>query len=298
LPSAGQPLRQRAEKCRIAQDGAGLAKLVESSAEKRQSSIVHVAPHQQHSLETAALGLPDRHRKLCRMVEQHRRVAFCCREVAHPERYRARRTGQRVTQRNCVIACPRTLNRPLDGARGLVRKSVKPENHRKDNFSRDPLVPHKADHVRAVQRVDITAQHALNVAPGIGLISHVKPDRGKHSIGNQPSGRVGPSCGETAEPFSKGQRSPVLPAAHSLRPQPPKGPQLIFGIFKTVCERESAYPGRAGLTRRTPCMKQRQAKCRLELHLAARILVRSGGDVGERFFDAPAAFVEQGQLTP
>jgi hypothetical protein len=45
-------------------------------------------------------------------------------------------------------------------------------------------------------------------------------------------------------------------------------------------------------------MKQRQAERRLKLHLAAHVSVRSGGDAGERFFDAPAAFVEQRQLTP
>src|SRR5262249_22987347 len=150
LPSVRQALRQCAEKCRIAQDGAGLAHLADGSAEKLQSSMVTAALDQQHSLEAAAFRLPDCHPKLCRVVEQHRHVAFRCREVADPERNRPRRSSQRVTQRNCVIASPSALNRPLDGAHGLVRKSLKPQDHRKNNFSCDPLIPNKADHMRSM----------------------------------------------------------------------------------------------------------------------------------------------------
>ena len=83
-----------------------------------------------------------------------------------------------------------------------------------------------------------------------------------------------------------------------MRPQPPKGPQLVFGIFKTVCDQESACPRRASLAHRAFRMKQRQAERGFELHLVVRISVRSASDVGERLFDAPAALVEQRQLTP
>src|SRR6516162_11206520 len=113
-----------------------------------------------------------------------------------------------------------------------------------------------------------------------------------HSIGDQPIGRGGLFGGEIAEPLSKCQCSSIIAAAHSMRPQPPKRPQLIFGIFKTVCDGESACPGRDGLTHGTLGMKQRQAECSLELHFAARDSVRSGGESGERLFDASAAFVE------
>jgi len=94
----------------------------------------------------------------------------------------------------------------------------------------------------------MSAERALNVAPRVSLISHVMQHSTYHSIRDRPIGRVGPFCSKTAETFSKAQRSPVFVAAHSIRPQPPKGSQLIFGILKTVCDRKSARPGRAGLT--------------------------------------------------
>jgi hypothetical protein len=42
---------------------------------------------------------------------------------------------------------------------------LKPQQYGEDHLARHPLVPHKSDHVRAVQRVDIAAEHALEVSP-------------------------------------------------------------------------------------------------------------------------------------
>jgi len=133
--------------------------------------------------------------------------------------------------------------------------------------------------MRPVGRVDIAAEHALDMTSCVGKIPGLTQYGPDHSIGDQAIGRVRLFRGETAKSLRMRQRSPVFAAGHPVRPQPPKRPQLIFGIFQTVSDGKGAGPGLAALARGALCVKQRQAQCRLELHFVVQIPIRSRNDM-------------------
>src|SRR5262249_14095358 len=113
LSGRAQALRQYTQKSRVTRHRPSLQKLTESCPEQLRPLIQLAAAEQQRTHQPPAFGLPHRHGKLCRIVEQHRNVGFCCREIPDPECNPARCAGQRITQRNRMISCARALDKSL-----------------------------------------------------------------------------------------------------------------------------------------------------------------------------------------
>ena len=183
------------------------------------------------------------------MVEQHRHEAFRCRQIAVEKRDRACGLGQCVAQRKRVIGNASLLDTALGSAHCLIGKSLKPEDPRQSATPYQPLVKLKTDDMRPVNRGDMASKHALDVAPGIGLVSQIMQWSRRHSLAKEQIDRVGLVCSQAAEPLGERQRRPVLATAESAHPQPPERPQLILGVVEASRKFERLCPGRTGTRR-------------------------------------------------
>src|SRR3984893_233140 len=154
---------------------------------------------------------------LCRIIEQHRHRPFDCYEITDEERDRARRDTEGVAQRNRMIDGSSVLQNPLRDAHGLIGKSLKPEDPRKKDTPRHPLVKQKEDGMRPAIGGHIATDLALHVTRRAGLVPKVMQRDPGHSVADQPISRVGAGCSKTAEPLSKRQRRPMLAAADAKR---------------------------------------------------------------------------------
>ncbi len=150
------------------------------------------------------------------MIKQHRHGPFGRRQIADQERDRARRGREGVTQRNRMIDCSSVFENPLRDTHGLIGKPLKPDDPRKEDASRHPLVKQKPDRMRTAIGGDIAIDLALEVTPRAGLVPQVMQHDPGHSIADQPIGRVDAGRGKAAERLSKRPRRQILAAADAI----------------------------------------------------------------------------------
>jgi hypothetical protein len=120
-----------------------------------------------------------------------------------------------------------------------------------------------------------------------------------HPLADQPIVRVGALRRQATEPLHQSESDPMLTAAQVEGPYAPERPQLVLDIVKALRNLERLCPCCADFrVGHTPGIHQRCAQCGMELHLPARVPVRSACQSGERPLHAAAALVKQRQLHP
>src|SRR6202030_4606312 len=119
LPGATKPFCQLAEEPGKAME-AGLGRLRKSGAQKPQPAVEIAVPDQQCSVEAMAPSSPHGQRMRRGAVEQHRHIAFGCRQIAGEQRYGAGSFAQCQTQGNVMIESSGVVDSALRGAPGLV----------------------------------------------------------------------------------------------------------------------------------------------------------------------------------
>ncbi len=129
FPGAAQAFGQVAEKRRrVRQTKPCHPKLGKRDPKILQSRCDLVALDQQHSFETMAPDLPEGQCMSFRMSDQHAHEMFRGRQVAIEKRNPARRVGQRVAERRCMIDCLGIIDGFLGGSHSLIRESLQPED--------------------------------------------------------------------------------------------------------------------------------------------------------------------------
>ncbi len=88
--------------------------------------------------------------------------------------------------RSCV------LDAAFGCAHRLIRKSLQPQNPRKEDARGHPRVELKANAVRPMVGSDVISEHAFDMAPRAGLVAQKMLRDADHSLADQPIVRVGP----------------------------------------------------------------------------------------------------------
>jgi hypothetical protein len=141
------------------------------------------------------------------MVEQHPHVMFRRNQIADRQRDRACRQEQSVTQRDCVIGRASIFDTALGSAHCLSRKPLQPQDPRKEDARHHPQVDLKANEVRFGIGNDVISEHALDMAPGVGLFAQIMLRDAHRSLADQPIVRIGPTHGHP--PGSRNATPPV-----------------------------------------------------------------------------------------
>src|SRR5262249_43555963 len=150
-------------------------------------------------------GMPRRQRMPCGMLKQHRHITLCCRQVAYQERYPARALTERIAQRKLVIEGQSILNIALGNADGLDGECLQPTNRCKSVMSNHTVIVSKADDMQSVNRRDVAAEHSLDMAPRIGLLSEQIQREADHAIADKNVPGVGRPRSHLLEAPCKGQ---------------------------------------------------------------------------------------------
>src|ERR1700722_3823423 len=116
-----------------------------------------------------------------------------------------------------MIACSRTVNAALRDADGLLRKTLKPKDMRKNATRRRHLVKLKAIQSHAIDDGGRKSEHALNVVAGADLLSQIMQRGTHHPIADARIRRVHPIRGDAAEPLGKRQLGPMLTTYGSIK---------------------------------------------------------------------------------
>ena len=124
------------------------------------------------------------------MIKQHRHGPLGRGQIADQERDRARRGREGVTQRNRMIDGSNVLDNALRDAHRLIGKPLQPEDPRKEDPPRHPLIEQEPDGVRTSIGGDITIDLALEVTPRAGLVPQVMQHDPGHSIADHPISRI------------------------------------------------------------------------------------------------------------
>ena len=95
-----------------------------------------------------------------------------------------------------MVGCARALHGAVGGARRLIRKSLQPENPRKENTHQHPLVGLKADNVRRLIGSEVINEHMFQITPSAGEVTEVKLRDADHSLAVKPIVRVGSLRGQ------------------------------------------------------------------------------------------------------
>jgi hypothetical protein len=82
------------------------------------------------------------------------------------------------------------LKNSLRDAHGLIGKSLKPEDPRKKDTPRHPIVKQKADSMRPAIGGDIATDLALDMTPSAGLVPKVMQRDPGQSLADQPISRL------------------------------------------------------------------------------------------------------------
>ena len=90
-----------------------------------------------------------------------------------------------------MIDCSSVLKYTLRDTHRLIGKPLQPEDPRKEDASRHPLVKQKPDGVRTAIGGDIAIDLALEVTPRAGVVPQVMEHDPSHSIADHPISRVG-----------------------------------------------------------------------------------------------------------
>src|ERR1700747_1754521 len=98
-----------------------------------------------------------------------------------------------------MIDGSRVLEKRSRDAHGLVRKSLKPEDPRKKNSPRHPVVKQKADRMRPAIGGYVATDLMLDVTPRTGLVPKVMQCDPGHSMADQPISWVGAVRSNAAE---------------------------------------------------------------------------------------------------
>jgi hypothetical protein len=152
------------------------------------------------------------------MVEQHFHIMFRRGQIADPQRDRACRHGESVTQRDCVIGRASVRDTGFGGPHRLIRQSLQPQDPGKVGPRRHPRVDPKANDLRLLGRSDIVGEHALEMAPRAERITQVMLRRTDHLFPDQAIVRLGPAGRQSIEPSSQGQSDAMLAADDAKGP--------------------------------------------------------------------------------
>src|SRR5277367_4917199 len=104
-------------------------------------------------------------------IDQHASITRCGAEVSHPQRNRARRRGEDITQRHRMTGRLRLFNAHFDGAHGLIRKPLQPKHPREDHARRHVSANLEANDILAEMAVTsmvsggIMSKHLLEMTP-------------------------------------------------------------------------------------------------------------------------------------
>ena len=155
---------------------------------------------------------------LSRMIDQHAGIMRRGGEVSHPQRNRARRQGEGVTQRQCVTGCLRLFNAHFGSAHRLIRKPLQPQHPRKERARRHVPVNLEANDILEANDVTsmigggIMSQHLLEMAPRTDLVAKIMFGHAHHVFAEQLSAKVRPTRCQIMELLRKWQRSTVSTA--------------------------------------------------------------------------------------
>ena len=141
-------------------------------------------------------------------------------------------------------------------------------------------------------RIDLGAQHPLDISPSIRLITEVMIRRPDHPIRDTQVGRVGMLQREGVKFLGHGEGGGVPARIVAMNPKLPQRPQLILGIAERFGKAESRGRSLPSLGGCTSGIQQRCAERGLQLHLIAGIDWRLRCQQSERLFDAATAFID------
>src|SRR5262245_43568754 len=205
LPHPAGGLCQLGEERKVASFESRLRQFVEPGAQNIQPIGDIALLNAQDAIEATPRGMPCRQRMPCGMIKQHRHITLCCREVAYQKRYPARGLAEGIAQRKLVIEGQSILNIALGNAHGLVGESLQPKNRCKRVMSNHTLIVSKADDMQSVNRRDVVAEHSLDMAPRVGLLSEQIQREADHAIADKNVPGVGRPRSHLLEPPCKGQ---------------------------------------------------------------------------------------------
>src|SRR5262245_53421226 len=94
------------------------------------------------------------------------------------------------------------------------------------------LIVSKADDMQPLSRRDVAADHILDMAPRIGLLSEQMQCKTDHAIAQQNIPAIGRSRGSLLELPCKGQNLAQVSVAQASDPQSRNGAQLMVGIVQ------------------------------------------------------------------
>ena len=158
------------------------------------------------------------------MIEQRADATFRRRQIAGPQRDRARRQGKCGTQRCYVIGRASVLDAVFGDARRLIWKPLQPQYPCKEGACRHPRIELKAIDLGLPGRRNIVSEHVLEVAPRAGLIAQKMFQDTDQSVADQPIVRVGPVRRQATEPSCQCQSEAMLAATHMKGPKAPERP--------------------------------------------------------------------------
>jgi hypothetical protein len=246
LPGTAQGLRHLTQKGE-AKHGVRLAEVDKAGAQQPQSADI-AALHGENSLMAKAQDVVDRQHMLpYRLVEQRVDVTFRRRQIAGPQRDRARRVGKCETQRCYVISRASILNAAFGGAHRLIRKTLQPQDPREEGACRRPLIELEANDLGLLDRSDILSEHVLEVVPRTGLVAQTMLRGANQPVADQAIVRVGPRCPQDAEPLCQSQSDAMLTASGVKEPQAAERAQPVLGIVEALRYLKGLCPGRASL---------------------------------------------------
>jgi hypothetical protein len=100
-------------------------------------------------------------------------------------------------------------------AHRLIRKSLEPQNPRKERARHHPLLERKGNDVRPLGKRNIVIEHVLETAPRARLVAEVMLRDPNQSLADQPIVRIGPLRRQGTKPLRQCQ-SGTMPSAGGL----------------------------------------------------------------------------------